>query len=154
MRIYKDQISGIDPRYGSIKIYVYNWLKHAWYGIGDWPYKALRTHKSPSAINPTSPVRLESAGGALKNRLIADSAQVFLLTSTVFYTILLSVTVVVLVTQRSAPIPYARILIIFSSRFFTYLRPGLTDLDKINVYTHGLGHASSIGTLIIELSQL
>ncbi len=59
----------------------------------------------PFALSNGGVVELESAGCAVKSRLITGSAQVFLLTSTVFNVILLSVTVVVLVTQRSAPLP-------------------------------------------------
>ena len=79
------------------------------------------------------------------------------MTSTVFYIILLSVTVFVLVTQRSAPVPYSNIefalLSHFTPDFLLYLRVGLTDFDEINVYTHISSHAGSNGTLIFELSQ-
>ena len=44
------------------------------------------------------------------------------------------------------------ILTHFPLRFLQYPRLGLTDLDKISIYTHISGHACSIGIVIFELS--
>ncbi len=75
----------------------------------------------------------------------------FLLLLTVAVIFLLSLSVVVLVTQRSAPIPYVRTLVHFLSRFLPYLRHGLKDFYNLGVYTHISRHPGSNGTLIFEL---